>query len=430
MLACRLTDFDITNRKRELRRTFQRVGKLVVQASNKMSSNKHGTKPSICFVLTSPLVLNAFLLDHLGALADDYQVTVCINTDESPVSPRLDPRVELIPFPIQRKVHPGKDLQSLVWLIRLFRRKRFDAVHSITPKGGLLGMLAACLCGVRMRTHIFTGQVWVTRKGLMHHVLKAMDRLLATCATDLMADSQSQARFLEQEGVCRPGRIHVCGSGSVNGVDLLRFSSQPGRRERVRAELDLPMDATVFLFLGRLNLEKGVLDLVEAFARLIERHTRAFLVLVGPDEGGLADRIAGRLGCAGTQLRLVGLTSAPESYIDAADVLCLPSYREGFGSVVIEAAAMGVPAVASRIYGLTDAVVEGVTGILCPPGDTVGMLAAMEKMLDENVRGKLGAQAQLRAHREFSTDRLTAFWRTFYAQRLQGKKYESLSHGG
>lgn len=416
------------NCRRELGRTFLRGGKLADQLGNRQSSDQNDTRPSICFVLTSPFVLNAFLLDHLRALADDYRITVCINTDESPVSPRLDPRIELMAFPIQRKVHPGKDFQSLAWLIRLFRRKRFDAVHSITPKGGLLGMLAAYMCGVPMRTHIFTGQVWATCKGFKRHVLKAMDRLLAICATDLMADSQSQARFLEQEGICRPGRIHVCGSGSVNGVDLLRFSNEPGRREKVRAELALPPEATVFLFLGRLNLEKGVLDLAEAFAQLAMRHASVFLVLVGPDEGGLAKEIVGRLGGNSGQLRLVGLTTFPESYIDAADVLCLPSYREGFGSVVIEAAAMGVPAVASCIYGLTDAVVDGVTGILCPPGDPRALSAAMEKMLNESARQRLGVQARRRAHGEFSIERLTAFWRAFYAQRLLGMQYESLSH--
>lgn len=421
-------NFGAANCKRELGRTSLRMGKLTDQSGNQKSSSENGTRPSICFVLTSPLVLNAFLLDHLRALADDYRITVCINTDESPVSSRLDTRVELIAFPIQRKVNPGRDFQSLVWLVRLFRRKRFSAVHSITPKGGLLGMLAAYICGIPMRTHIFTGQVWVTRTGFMRHVLKAMDRLLAICATDLMADSQSQARFLEQEGICKAGRIHVCGSGSVNGVNLTRFSHDPGRRERIRAELALPKDATVFLFMGRLNLEKGVLDLAEAFARLAMQHGSAFLVLVGPDEGHLANEIAGRLGSNRSRLRLVGLTSSPESYFDAADVLCLPSYREGFGSVVIEAAAMGVPAIASRIYGLTDAVVDGVTGILCPPGDPGALLIAMEEMLDGNVRHGLGAQARLRAQREFSTERLTAFWAMFYAQRLLGKPYESLSH--
>lgn len=373
------------------------------------------SSPSLCVVLTSPFVLNAFLLGHLSTLADHYRVTVCVNTQESPVSPHLDPRIELMHLSIARPINLLPDLHALFWLIRLFRTRRFDAVHSLTPKAGLLAMVAARLCGVPLRTHIFTGQVWATRTGFSRALLRTMDRLMAACATDLLADSASQSRFLEEEGVCPSSRVQVFGTGSISGVDLERFSPEPGRRERVRATLGVPLNAPLFLFLGRLQRDKGVSVLAEAFSRLAARHTAPHLLLVGPDEDGLADAI---LHAVPGRTHIVGLTSQPEKYIDAADVLCLPSFREGFGTVVIEAAAMGRPTVASRIYGLTDAVVDGRTGLLCTPGDPVALEQTLEQMLDTVLRERLGEQARERAHANFGADLVTAHWLAFYRQRL------------
>lgn len=368
-------------------------------------------KKSICFVLTSPYALNAFLLNHLHALADHYAITACTNTQESPVSPLLDPRIELLHFPIARQIRPWRDMQALLWLLALFRRRRFDAVHSITPKGGLLAMLAAKGASVPHRTHTFTGQIWANRTGFVRELLKTMDRLIAWCATGLQADSHSQARFLEDQGIGKPDTVRVFGQGSICGVDLVRFANEPGRRVRMRGQLGIPQDATVFVFLGRLQQEKGVLDLAEAFSRMTVSHPQAWLLFVGPDEGGLADRL--RQKC-GPRCLTVGLTPAPQDYLDAGDVLCLPSYREGFGSVVIEAAAMGLPAVASRIYGLSDAVQDESTGLLFPVGDSAAIEAALVKMLDPQVRQRYGEQARRRAQTDFSAARLTEYWVAYY----------------
>lgn len=376
------------------------------------------TQRSICVVLTSPFALNAFLLNHLKALADDYAVTVCVNTQGSQPSDALDPRIELLHFPIAREISPFKDVSALFWLIRFFSKRNFDAVHSLTPKGGLLAMLAAKFCKIPYRTHTFTGQVWANRSGFMRFLLKKMDRLIVACATNLQADSRSQADFLQQEGICDASAIQVFGLGSISGVDLQRFSPVAGRREQLRRDLGIPMDATVFVFIGRIQHEKGVLVLAQAFASLVLKYPNAWLLYVGPDEGKLAANIQE---IAGNQCQLIGLTAHPEDYLDLADVLCLPSFREGFGTVVIEAAAMGCPAIASRIYGLTDAVEENVTGILFPAGDTVALMLAMESMLAPGKRTQYGDQARERAHTYFSADRITDYWRSYYAGLFDGK---------
>jgi len=372
----------------------------------------------LCVVLTSPFVLNAFLLQHLSALADHYRVSVCINTLEGPVSTALDPRVEVIHIGIERKIRPWNDAKALWQLIRLIKRRRFDAVHSLTPKGGLLGMLAAWLCSVPVRTHVFTGQVWATRTGLFRRILRSIDQLVAGLASDVWADSQSQAQFLVAEGVCHPGRVLAPCDGSLSGVNVHRFSADPLRRERVRQALGIAEDIPVFLFLGRLQREKGVLVLVEAFRRMALKHDSAQLLWVGPDEDHLAEQAAS---AAPSRSHVLGLTQTPEDYIDAADVLVLPSFREGFGTVVIEAAAMGRPAVASRIYGLTDAVIHEETGLLVPPADAEELYRAMERMLEIKERERLGINARTRAIIHFSADRLTRYWVSHYARKL-GKK--------
>ncbi len=363
-------------------------------------------------VLTSPFVLNAFLLQHLSALADHYWVTVCVNTLEGPVSTSLDPRVEILHISIERKIRPWSDAKALFSLIQFMRARRFDAVHSLTPKGGLLGMLAAWFCQVPVRTHVFTGQVWATRHGLFRRLLRSVDYLVATCATDIWADSPSQAKFLVEEGVCQAGRLAIPGDGSLSGVNIHRFSSDPKRREQVRQVLGLSGDSTVFLFLGRMQREKGVLILIEAFRLLAHKHDSPQLLWVGPDEDELTKQAAN---AALGRSHVLGLTHRPEDYIDAADVLVLPSFREGFGTVVIEAAAMGRPTVASRVYGLTDAVIDDETGWLVPPGDAKALYRAMEGMLDSKERERLGNKARLRAIASFDSKRLTQYWISYYA---------------
>lgn len=367
---------------------------------------------AICIVLTSPFVLNAFLLNHLRALADVYKVTVCINTQESSVSPLLDKRIELIHAPIAREINLSKDSYALAMLVKLFWYRRFDAVHTVTPKAGLLGMLAAWLTRVPHRTHTFTGQVWANRHGFARGLLKCMDRVLVYCATSLLADSKSQAAFLADEGVCRHGEVQVLGGGSISGVDLNRFASRPERRERLRAELNIPSDALVFVYLGRLHPEKGVEVLAHAFARLEQDAQTAWIIFVGPDEGGLAGKL---LKICGTRGVAVGLTDKPEDYLNIADVLCLPSYREGFGTVVIEAAAIGVPAIGSNIYGLSDAIVNESTGVLVSAGDVDALHSAMYQMFNLDFRRRLASSAQQRAHAEFSAEKITASWCAYYA---------------
>lgn len=373
------------------------------------------TRPRLCYVVSSELTVKAFLLEHIRAAVADYDVAVVANTADAGALHALGVPVDITPVAIERRIAPLADLAALWALYRLFRRARFDLVHSVTPKAGLLAALAGALAGVPVRLHTFTGQVWATRAGFGRWLLKRIDALTAAACTHVLADSGSQRDFLVREGVVAPGRIAVLAQGSVNGVDGARFRPDAAARTRIRAEWGVAPDAVVFLYLGRLTRDKGLLDLARAFAEV----PGACLAMVGPDEEGLTEAIRSACGDHAAQLRFVGYTGEPQAYMAAADVFVLPSYREGFGSTVIEAAACGLPAIATRIYGLTDAVADGATGFLVPPRDPAALAARMRELAaDAGLRQKLGAAARERALRDFSQAELTRATLAYYSARL------------
>ena len=375
----------------------------------------------VCFVTAVPLTVRAFLQDFLLHLSQHYAVSVASTFSDDDLAAEWPVGVRLQYIPLPRRIAPFADARALAALYRFFRREHFDLIHSVTPKAGLLATAAGRLAGAPCRVHCFTGQVWATRQGIGRFALKQADRVIVANATHVMTDSHSQRAFLETEGVLGRKHAHVIGQGSISGVDLGRFHADPDTRSSIREELGVPDNAFVMLFVGRLNADKGIPDLAKAFERLANEFADAWLVLVGPDEGGMLERCRTLLGPQSQRLRAIAYTSTPERYMAAADLLVLPSYREGFGSVVIEAAACGVPAVASRIYGLSDAVVDGETGLLHPPRDIDALHAALRQLYtDPAQRGAMARNARDRAVAEFSKERVTAGLLDYYDQLLTG----------
>ena len=376
-------------------------------------------KPTILFVATTPFAVNPFLSAHLVDLSDKYKVVLCVNVEAYELLPSLADSVKVVHIPFARKMNPLRDLINLFQLLILVGQIKPLSIHSITPKAGLLAMLAGYLRRVPNRWHTFTGQVWVTRKGWSRFLLKALDRLIVTLATKVFADSESQCRFLVVEGLVDRDGIGMLGAGSIAGVDLQRFKVDPIARRRLRQQMGAVEEACVFIFVGRLARDKGVFDLVQAFEKMADTVASVEMWMVGPDEEGLLPslQLAGS-GCL-APIRWLGKTSEPEKYMAAADVLVLPSYREGFGSVIIEAAACGIPAIAYRIDGVIDAVVEDVTGILVPVGSVHDLVAAMNAIhQDDNRRSHLGDCARKRAEQEFSGQVVTAAWLKHYHDAL------------
>lgn len=377
------------------------------------------SRPRLCFVTAVPMTVTAFLNDHIQRLAQDFDVYVI--TDFSGGDAGVSPLATKLHAPIPREISPLRDLRALLQLWRLFRQHRFDVVHSVTPKAGLLAMLAGLLTRVPHRIHWFTGQVWVTRTGPMRALLKSADRVVAGMATQLLADSPSQRDFLVTEGIAAQSRIDVIGDGSICGVDAERFRPDTDARAAVRSRHGIPDDAPVVLFLGRLNIDKGLRELAEAINRVSAVQPDVHWLVVGPDEGGMEAHIRDVCSAWSKRLHFQGFTREPQQYMAAADLFCLPSYREGFGSSVLEAAAAGIPSVATRIYGLTDAVADGSTGLLVPPHDAAALTEALLRLLqDAPAREAMGRAARMRALEKFSSARIVGGLAEYYA-RITGK---------
>lgn len=377
---------------------------------------------TVAFFVVSQLKRQIVALAESGA-----QVTAVASAGPEMTSLRGIAGVNCAAIDIPRSISPWRDLMALMRLYRFFRREQIDIAHSTTPKAGLLTAIAALLAGVPVRLHTFTGQPWVSMQGIRRSLARWSDMLVGRLNTRCYADSGSQRQFLIEQGIIAENKIFVIGAGSLAGVDTGRFN--PARfpvRQRIatREALCIPDDAPVLLFVGRITVDKGVRELLEAFRALKAQQSRAHLLFVGRFDadsgvpGGVSQRDIDSIPDA----HIVGYTECPEEYLAIADILCLPSYREGFGTVVIEAAAMGVPTVGSDIYGLSDAVVKGETGILVPPRDATALARALSELLaDENRRRRMGVAAKRRAEAVFDARQVSGKLIAEYRALLDGK---------
>ncbi|NOX33762.1 MAG: glycosyltransferase family 4 protein [Deltaproteobacteria bacterium] len=364
------------------------------------------TNNKICIVVATPLTIHAFLRDQIQTLSHYFEITIVANFLENHEYKINLENVKLVNIPLVRPISPVKDLLALFRLYIFFQKEHFCLVHSITPKAGLIGMAAAFFAHIPIRIHTYTGQVWVTRKGISRWVLKFIDRIIGFATTHTYADSLSQRDFIVKNKIVPSNKIKVLADGSISGVDLIRFRPDALIRQHTREMIRLTIDSVVILFLGRMNPDKGIIDLITAFRKI--SYDNIHLVMVGPDECGIQDQLPRLTGQGSQQIHFLDYTSEPEKLMAAADIFCLPSYREGFGSVVIEAAACGLPSVVSQIYGLTDAVIHGSTGLLYPPGDINRLVCALQKLVDNPVlRRQMGMAARTMVENLFSQDRLT-----------------------
>jgi glycosyltransferase involved in cell wall biosynthesis len=365
------------------------------------------------------MTITSFIVPHIRVLMGSFDIRVMANTSDANLLSKYDIDIPMEKLPLLRTISPFSDAKVFFLLLAAIKRSRLSAVHTITPKSGLIGMATAYLARVPIRVHSFTGQVWVTRRGFFRLILKLADKCIAALATDILVDSPSQRDFLISEGILNPSRSWVLGAGSICGVDTNRFCPSSAIRSTVRHELSTSEDTIVCLFLGRLVPDKGILDLARAFACISHRHSNTELWIVGPDEAGLFEQVQDICAKLSGQVKRLGSTSRPERYMQAADLFCLPSYREGFGSAVIEAAACCLPALASRIYGLTDAIVEGKTGWMHEAGNVIDLASVLDEVLSNPYELLVrGIAARRYAVEHFDEIRITSAMATFYETRL------------
>lgn len=299
-------------------------------------------------------------------------------------------QVRTIGIPMVRHISPWKDIVSLVKLIRVFAKEKPDMVHSMTPKAGLLCMMAAWVTRVPVRIHTFTGLVFPTAKGLTKRVLMMTDWLTCACATHVIPEGQGVLNDLKNNGITRKP-MHVLGYGNVRGVDMQHYSRRPEVMEKA---VSLRKEGSfTFVFVGRIVGDKGINELVEAFVNLLKAGENIRLVLVGNYEKTLdpVSTLTQQRIDSTPEIEAVGLQYGDDllAWYAASDCFVFPSYREGFPNTVLEAGAMGLPSIVTDINGSREIVVpycaenENVkaTGLIIPSHDAAALQEAMQWMM-------------------------------------------------
>ena len=389
-------------------------------------------RPRVCLIAATPLTLQFFFRDHVASLHRWADVTLIFNHSLDKLVQPIDLPADSIDVPIQRNINPMSDLLCLFRLYRTLWTGKYDLVITLVPKAGLLGSLAGWLAGVRVRVHIFQGEVWASRRGLLRKILKTCDRITALFSTDLLAVSRSERDFLAIEKVANEDIVFVPMNGSIAGVNTDRFQHSPESRARIRDSHQIKSDDVLFLFLGRVVKDKGIRELLVAFAIVALADPNIRLAVIGPDEEGVLEELMAPLDPEiSGRIIIEGYSRAPEEWMSASDILVLPSYREGFGVVALEAAAVGLPVIGSNVYGLTDAVADGSTGVLVPPRDSHRLAnAMMDLSSDEELRTTLGTAGKERAKRDFRSANVIAAYDDQFKRLLRNQGAEvTIGHG-
>lgn len=383
------------------------------------------SKPKIVRVITASYVVPWHLANTLKRLPNDFEVTV-IGQDVS-VNSDVYPQIHWVDIDLNRKINLFADLRSLWALCAFFRAHKPDIVHSIMPKAGLLCALAAFVCRVPNRFHTFTGQVWANKTFPLRQIHCLPDRIINALNTVCLSDSVSQSAFLFRHGISHRGKpLPVLGMGSLSGVELSRFA-EPANHQQLAAQMGIAPNDFVFSYIARKSIDKGAIDMLHAFAQVANSHPAAKLLFIGPDEseGALASMKAGNPEKFKNVID-IGRVENHEAYLSVSNVLCLPSRREGFGSIAIDAAAAGVPTIGSCITGLRDAIVDGETGVLVPTGDIDKFANTMLSMIANPERCKaMGLAARNRVEAHFTADMMYAALRDLYFGQLPTPSHET-----
>jgi glycosyltransferase involved in cell wall biosynthesis len=326
--------------------------------------------------------------------------------------------VEFIAIPMRREIALVADLVSLARLCRLLLRLRPDMTEFSTPKAGLLGTLAAMLCGVPRRVYMLRGLKLETSTGFKRLILLASERLAAACAQVVLCNSNSMRAEALALGVAPEAKLHLLGEGSSNGVNVKRFAPGPSD---VRNRLGLPQEAPVVGFVGRLTRDKGLPELIEAFDTILKTEPEAHLLLVGwfdAAEDALSTALRARI-LSHPRIHCTGFVTDTAPYYRAMDLMVLPTWREGFPNVVLEAAATGIPVITTLCTGSRDSVVPEVTGLLIPPGYPEAISEAVLRLLrNPELRSRMSQAARAWVIEHYSIERVLGLVTALYKSML------------
>jgi glycosyltransferase involved in cell wall biosynthesis len=351
-------------------------------------------------ITTVPMSLKYLLGGQLSYMKANGFDVLAISADGKERVDIVNEGISHVIIPFTRKITPIQDLVCLVKLIRLFRKVQPDIVHTHTPKAGLLGMMAARFCGVRVRMHTVAGLPLMEAKGLKRWILSITERITYACATQVYPNSAGLKEYIVNQLAINNEQLTIIGKGSSNGIDTVFFSKSPellAQANQIRSRYAIPEDAIVFSFVGRVVKDKGMHELVHAFKNVLRERPNAYLLVVGPLEPELDPLEPEDLDFLQTHKQVImpGFQPDVRPWLLASDVFVFPSYREGFPNVVMQACCLEVPCIVSDINGCNEIIQHEKTGLIVPPKNEEALYTAMTRLMsDTSLRKEFGVRSR------------------------------------
>lgn len=364
----------------------------------------------ICFITTISKTIQSFLLDLAKYLIENggYDVTFICDKDDS-FNELLSPGMHYIPVMMKRGISLS-GIKAIGELTAILKREKFDIVQYSTPNAAFYASIAAKRARIANRLYCQWGLRYMGfNRGLLRSIFKTIEKITCRNSTIIESESNSLYQFSLKEKLYIPDKASVIWNGSACGVNLKKFdiSQRDTWRQKIREQLYIETDAVVFGYAGRFTRDKGINEFWRAF-KMLPSDLNCRLLLVGRmDNGRSLNRDLLEWSWQDPRVTYVEWTSQTERYYAAMDVFVSPSYREGFGLVVIEAEAMGLPAVVTNVPGQTDAIIDNVTGLTCKAKDADSLSSVMRRLISEaDLRKEMGAEASQYVKANYDQDQL------------------------
>lgn len=332
--------------------------------------------------------LKILLKGQLSFMNDYYEIIGVAHSDnDDPISDvNKAEGIRTIPVNMTRKITPFKDLKSLYELYRIIKKEKPFIVHTHTPKAGTLGMLAARLAGVTNRLHTIAGLPLLEATGNKRKLLNLVEKFTYSCATMILPNSFGLKSIILEQGFCKDSKLTIIGNGSSNGIDVAHYNNEKINKveaDDLRQQLNISIDDTIYIFIGRVVSDKGINELVKAFNDISKLNAKAKLIIVGPSEDHLdpIDSLSQEIIISNNNIHAVGQIKDIRPYIYISNIFVFPSYREGFPNVVLQANCMEKPCIVSNINGSNEIIKHNFNGLIVPPKDVSALKEAMHYLL-------------------------------------------------
>ncbi len=363
-------------------------------------------RPSLCIMTTAAISVRSFYGGQIEALNKAGFKTTVVCADAETLAAKIPPETDVVSVNFSRIVNPLKDIVALWQVFGLFLKRRFDIVQYSTPKAALIGSIAAFLARIPFRIYILWGLYYTGTKGPARFILKCFERIICLLSTNIIPISHEMVEFALNEGFGQKEKYEVMLNGSACGIDLELFD--PGKwepfRNQIRNQYNIPENSIVVGTVARLTGDKGINELVQAFDKLSNEIPPTYLLLVGEEEEkNRLDADTVLIIRRNNHIRCAGWQANPLPYYAAMDIFCLPTYREGFGEVNLEAQAMKLPVVSTDVIGPRESVANGRTGFLVEPRNSKALVEPLKVLiLDATLRKQMGEKARQRVERMFN----------------------------